>query len=102
MSHSPTGPGFWMLENVCRFDNSPFGRDLSYIFACYAAEHGIIHLDRYLHRLYDRRTNSRDLGWRHALLFGSVAQRRRRRCGSVARVAKPLAPLSISRANART
>jgi hypothetical protein len=34
----------------------------SVIFPCYAAEHGIIHLDRYLYRLYDRRTNSRDLG----------------------------------------
>jgi hypothetical protein len=97
MSHSPTGRGFWMPENVCRFDNPPLGRDLRDIFPCYVAQHGIIYLDRYLYRLYDRRTNSRDLGWRHALLFGSVAQWRWRRCGSVARVAKPLAPLSICR-----
>jgi hypothetical protein len=62
------------------------GLHLRCIFPCYAAEHAIIHLDRYLYRLYDRRTNSRDLGRRHALLFGSVAQCRRCLCGVVARV----------------
>lgn len=63
------------------------GLHLRCIFPCYAAEHAIIHLDRYLYRLYDRRTNSGDLGRRHALLLGSAAQWRRRRCGAVARVA---------------
>jgi hypothetical protein len=62
------------------------GLHLRCTFPCYAAEHAIIHLDRYLYRLYDRRTNSRNLGWRYALLFGSVAQCRRCLCGVVARV----------------
>jgi hypothetical protein len=62
------------------------GLHLRCIFPCYAAEHAIIHLDRYLYRLYDRRTNSRNLGRRYALLFGSVAQCRRCLCGVVARV----------------
>ena len=62
------------------------GLHLRCIFPCYAAEHAIIHLDRYLYRLHHRRTNSRNLGRRYALLFGSVAQCRRCLCGVVARV----------------
>src|SRR5580692_9232971 len=56
------------------------------MFPCYAAEHAIIRLDRYLYRLHDRRNNSRNLGRRYALLFGRVAQCRRWLCGVVARV----------------
>src|ERR1700722_15777112 len=62
------------------------GLHLRCIFPCYAAKHAIIHLDRFLYRLDDRWTNSRNLGRRYALLFGSVAQCRRRLRGVVARV----------------
>jgi hypothetical protein len=57
------------------------------ISAEHEKSHAIIHLDWYLYWLYDRWTYFRSLGWRHALLFGSVAQWCRRLCGTVARIA---------------
>jgi hypothetical protein len=80
--------GKWRMvrRDVGRLAFLRVGLHLRCTFPCYAAEHAIIHLDRYLYRLYDRRANSRNLGWRYALLFGSVAQCRRCLCGVVARV----------------